>query len=106
MTCNQQPTLYLVEGDRSPPLYVRFTDLNLSNYSEVWARIEFENGTRLSREMTPDGEDVELALLAWEAGDLVRGRHSISFEFLGADNFRMTLPRKWPVILSVRRDLG
>lgn len=49
--------------------------------------------------------DATLGTVQWQSGDLVEGAHTAEFEFVvGSENF--TLPRKYPVELSVRRAVG
>lgn len=64
-------------------------------------------GTSIFTWGTPvDGTgDAELGSVDWQPGDLVEGRATAEIEFTtGADVF--TLPRRFPVDLSVRRAIG
>lgn len=96
----------LVEGDTAPDLPVRFLGMDLSDYSLIEMHVETEKGNRFSRTVTPDGSDTELGTVAWQSGDLVRGRHSAEFEFTQvSDSKKLTIPRRYPVTLNVRKDL-
>jgi hypothetical protein len=96
----------LVEGDTAPDLSVRFKGMDLSNYSLIVMHIKTEKGDRFSRTVTPDGSDPELGTVAWQSGDLVRGRHRAEFEFTQvSDGKKLTIPRRYPVHLNVREDL-
>jgi len=101
----RQIILNLVEGDTAPNLPVRFVGLDLSDYDSIAMKIEKPDGSRYSKPLTPDEEDPELGFITWEPGDLTVGRHRAEFEFL-ADGDRFTLPRRYPILFDVRRDLG
>ena len=104
----RQIILRLVEGDTGPDLPVRFTGLDLRNYSSIVMHIEYENlRKRFSRTVTPDSTDHELGSVAWQQGDLIEGEHKAEFSFVnGLDSKISTLPQKYPIILDVRRDIG
>jgi hypothetical protein len=96
----------LVEGDTAPDLPVRFRGMDLSLYSLIEMHVVTDNGNRFSRTVTPDGSDPELGTVAWQSGDLVRGRHRAEFEFTQlSDGKKLTIPRRYPVHLNVREDL-
>jgi hypothetical protein len=96
----------LVAGDDSPDLPVRFTGLDLADYTSIEMNIELSNGTKFSRTVTPDGTDTELGYVTWTAGDLVFGTHAAEFEFTSTGPVHFTLPRKYPLKLSVRKALN
>ena len=101
-----QITIWLVEEDTGPDLPVRFTGLDLSNYSSIVMNIKFEDCTRLEKTVTPDGSDAELGHVAWSAGDLVEGKHEAEFELTtSAGSKKIRLPRKHTVVLDVRKNL-
>lgn len=103
----RQIILDLVEGDATPELAVRFVGLALGPYNPVKMIVRKDDGTTFERVMIPDVTDEELAFVPWETGDLVEGRHSAEFELTQISNGKkLTLPRKYPLILNVRRDLG
>ena len=103
----RQIVVDLVEGDDAPEWPVRFKDLDLSYYSSITMHVQKEDSEKFSREVIPDGSDSELGWVAWEAGNLTRGRHKAEFEFIRTvDSKRFTLPRGRSVILNVRADLG
>ena len=97
--------IYLVEGDDAPPLQVRFTGLKLSDYTSITMHILYEDGSKISRTVTPDGSDDELGTVTWQVGDLVRGEHWAEFEFVSSEKI-FTLPQRRPIMLKVRADLG
>ena len=104
---SRQIIVDLVEGDDAPELAVRFTGLDLSQYSTIKMLVQKQDDSRFNRDVVPDGSDAELGWVTWEAGDLTKGRHRAEFEFIRTlDSKRFTLPRKSPVILNVREDLG
>lgn len=78
-----------------------------SNTKGVGSSVAIGTGTatRLIWGTPVDGVgDNEVGTVTWQAGDLIAGRHQAEFEFtLGTDTF--TVPRKYPVELSVRKDL-
>ena len=97
----------LVAGDDGPPLSVRFEGLTLSLYSEIKMYVQKDDGSRFSRDVTPDGTDAELGTVTWQAGDLTVGRHKAEFQFTrSADGLKFTVPRRFAITLSVREDLG
>jgi len=96
----------LVEGDTAPDLEVLFLGMDLSLYSPIEMHVETDKSVRFTRTVTPDGTDPELGTVAWQAGDLVRGRHRAEFEFTRiSDSKKFTLPRRYPAYLNVRKDL-
>lgn len=101
-----QITIYLVEEDTGPDLPVRFTGLDLADYSSIVMNIKFANCTRLEKTVTPDGTDSELGHVSWSATDLVEGRHEAEFELTTtAGSKKIRLPRKHTVILDIRKNL-
>ena len=97
---------YLVEGDNAPNLSVRFSGLNLADYSAITMRVALETtNRRFARPVEPDPTDPELGVVEWHDNDLVEGNHRAEFEFEAASGVIFTLPQKYPVILAVRRDL-
>jgi hypothetical protein len=107
MSIPRQIVLDLVEGDDAPDLIVRFLGLDLRNYSQIEMKVEREDAVRFTRTVVPDLADFELGRVPWQPGDLVSGRHTAEFELIQEiDDKRLTLPRKYPIILNVRRDLG
>lgn len=102
-----QITIYLVEEDTGPDLPVRFTGLDLADYSSIVMNIKFADCTRLEKTVTPEGVgDPELGYVSWSATDLVEGRHEAEFELttvVGSKKIR--LPRKHTIILDVRKNL-
>lgn len=97
----------LVAGDNGPPLEVRFEGLSLADYSAIKLKMERSDGTRISRDVTPDGEDVELGSVVWGDNDLILGDHQVEFQFTRTSDAKIfTLPRRYPVLLRVRGDLG
>lgn len=95
----------LVANDTGPDLPVRFVGLDLRDYEFVYAYIRKSNGTRISKLMSKDVHDHEIAFVSWAATDLFPGRHEIEFELITEAGLKTTLPKKWPVILNVRRDI-
>ena len=103
----RQIIYYLVARDEAPDLPVRFTGLDLSNYSSIVMRIQKDTGVRLTKTVTPDGVDAELGSVSWAQGDLTVGEHRAEFEFVQVlDSKNFSLPKKYSVILKVRADLG
>jgi len=103
----RQIIIDLVEGDAAPDLAVRFVGLALGPFNPIKMLVHKEDGTRFERVMIPDPTDEELAFVPWETGDLVEGRHSAEFELTQiSDSKKLTLPRKFAMILNVRKDLG
>jgi hypothetical protein len=102
----RQLILNLVEGDDAPDLQVRFSNLDLNDYTSITMRIQKEDGTKLAKVLSVDPDDIELGYVSWAAGDLTAGDHTAEFEFLQTDTKRFTLPRENPVLMYVRRDLG
>ncbi len=94
----------LVEGD-TDALNVRFTDLVLSDYDSIALNVQRDDGSKFSREVTPDDADDELGTVTWQAGDLVEGDHRAEFEFTSGSVI-FTLPRRYAVELAVRKELG
>ena len=95
----------LVEGDNAPDLAVEFTGLTLSDYDTIYMKVKLDDGTRFARAVTPDAVNAELGSVTWVDGDLIRGKHSVEFEFTaGTDVF--TVPRRYKVELSVRSDIS
>ena len=106
MAVARQKIVYLVTDDTGPDLPVRFEGLDLSDYSPITMEIKYADDTTLSRTVTPDGSDAELGHVAWQAGDLVEGRHEAEFQLTQtADSKVLTLPRRFTVILEIRNDL-
>lgn len=98
---------YMVARDEAPDLQVRFDGLDLSEYSQIKMRIQKESGIRLTKTVTPDGVDPELGFVSWVQGDLTVGDHKAEFEFTqSGDGKNFTMPKKFPVLLKVRADLG
>ena len=107
MAVARQKIVYLVADDTGPALPVRFEGLDLSEYSPITMEIKYDDGTTLSRTVTPDGTDAELGHVTWETGDLIVGRHEAEFELTQtADSKVLTLPRRFTVILEIREDLN
>jgi len=103
----RQVVVDLVASDNAPDLIVRFSGLDLANYSAIDMKIQFEDSTKLSKSVTPDSTDEELGTVAWSAGDLVEGRHKAEFKFTRVSDSKVfRLPQKYPVILNVRRNIG
>jgi hypothetical protein len=101
----RQIIIDLVEGDAAPDLAVRFVGLALGPFSPIVFKVQKEDGTRFERTMIPDLTDEELAYVPWQNGDLVEGRHKAEIELTQvSDSKKLTLPRKYPIILNVRRD--
>lgn len=96
----------LVEGDTAPDLRVRFSGLDLSQFSKIEMHIKKASGDSITRTVTPDPIDPELATVTWQATDLVRGRALAEFEFTRLTGGRFTLPQRSPVVLDIRGDLG
>lgn len=101
----RQIIIDLVEGDTSPPLRVRFSGLNLTQYSRIDFHMRRPNGSRITRSAVVDALDLELCSVSWQAGDLVRGRTLAEFEFFPLTGGRFTLPQGLPIYLDVRGDL-
>ena len=108
MSIPRQIVINLVEGDDAPDLQVRFDGLDLDDYSSITMRIVRADQRKIARVATPVGvSDSELATVAWEPGDLIAGTHRAEFELIQvSDEKRLTLPRKFPILLNVRKDLG
>ena len=104
----RQIVIDLVEGDNAPDLQVRFDGLDLDDYTSITLRVARQDNRKFSRAATPVGpSDIELATVAWQAGDLIEGQHKAEFELIQkSDSKRFTLPRKYPILLNVRKDLG
>jgi hypothetical protein len=97
----------LVAGDDGPPLPVRFEGLDLADFSSVKIYVERDDGTRFSRDVTPDLSDEELGFVDWHEGDLTEGQHKAEFKLISvADGYTLTLPRRYSMTLSVRVELG
>jgi hypothetical protein len=93
----------LVQADEAPDLGVRFPNFVLSSYTTITMEIRRAiTGDVITRTVTPDGTDDELGTVTWQTGDLEVGDSEAEFEFTtGGKTFR--LPRKFPVILRVRK---
>jgi len=109
MVQTRQIIYNLVAVDDAPKLDVRFTGLDLANYTTVEMHMKNEvTGTAVTKTVTPVGaSDSELGQITWGATDLIAGRHVVEFEFTptgGSPSFR--LPRKYTVILDVRPNIG
>lgn len=105
MTVSRQSIVYLVEGDYGTGLRLRFDGMDLNLYDSVTLIVSREDGTRFRRSLEVDLLDPEAAIVIWQAGDLVAGRHQGEFEFIGPGDQRFTLPAKYTVIFEVRKDL-
>jgi len=103
---SRQLILNVVEGDDAPDLQVRFDGLDLNDYTSITMRVEKDDGTRFAQVLSIDPTDPELGYVTWSPGNLTLGNHKAEFEFIQTDSKRFTLPRKFPVLLNVRRDLG
>ena len=103
-----QKIVYLVASDEAPKLDVRFTDRDLADFSSVIMRIEYEDGSRASKVVTAVGvSDPELGQVDWDSGDLIAGEHRAEFELIQSDDGKkLTLPKRFSVILKIREDLG
>ncbi len=107
MAVPRQIIVDLVATDQAPDLAVRFDGLDLANYSTIDMKIQYEDGSKKSKTVTPDGTDEELGTVAWASGDLVEGRHQAEFKLVQtADSKPVRLPQKYPVILNVRKNIG
>jgi len=96
----------MVDSDTAPELHVRFQGLDLGDYSEIKMNVLKSSGIRYRRDVVPDPSDPELGIVTWISGDLVKGRHEAEFQLTRTDGKVLTLPRKHPVILNVRGELG
>ena len=68
-------------------------------------RVRRDDATRFARVVTQVGaSDAELGTVTWVAGDLTGGRHTAEFEF-DLSGKKATLPKRFPVILEVRKDI-
>lgn len=105
MTIARQSIVYLVEGDYGTGLRLRFDGMDLTSYDSIDLIISREDGVRFRRPLEIDLEDPEAAIVVWQSGDLVAGRHQGEFEFIGPGDQRFTLPAKYTVIFEVRKDL-
>jgi len=107
MTFPRQIVVDLVEGDDAPDLIVRFVGLDMANYSKIELLMERSDKARIRRLMEADPEDAEVARVPWMVGDLIEGQHLAEFELTQIlDDKKFTLPRKFPMRINVRRDLG
>lgn len=104
----RQKIVYLVNNDSAPKLDVRFEGRDLSDYSSITMKIQYEDGSRISKIVTPIGaSDPELGQVSWSEGNIFAGEHIAEFELIQvSDGKRLTLPKRFPVILKVRVDNG
>lgn len=98
---------YLVEGD-DEPMTVRFTGLDLADYSAINMHIYKDTAERVTRAVTPIGvTDPEAGTVAWQTGDLTRGVHVAEFELTDSvSSKKITLPQRYLVNLIVRPDIA
>jgi hypothetical protein len=97
----EQQIVYLVAKDTAPDLEIRFDGLDLSDYTTLQMLIRYDTGARLAKTITPDGTDDELGTVTWSSGDLIIGVHKAEFAL-----DTNTLPKRFPVLLKIRKDLG
>ncbi|NIQ90999.1 MAG: hypothetical protein GWN93_19145 [Deltaproteobacteria bacterium] len=99
---NRRLSLYLVEGDETPDVAVKFDGLVLSDYDGgIVARVRLQGGGVLTGTVTPRGAaEEEWADLSWDS-DLPSGEHLLEFQLTESSKV-WTLPSRYPVLLRVR----
>jgi len=106
MPVPRQIIVDLVENDTLPDLTLRFLGLDLGDYSTIEMHVDRFNGADITRTVVPDGSDPEVGRVTWQAGDLRQGRNYAEIEFTDSGGKKMTLPRRFRMILDVRREIA
>jgi hypothetical protein len=105
-TMPRQTLVDLVARDTAEML-IRFPGFDLTTFASVTCNLVKPDGSRFSRPVTVNTMDHEQGWVAWEPGDLaVKGRYQAEFEFVRTDGKRFTVPKRYPLWLDVRGDLG
>ncbi len=101
-----QKIIDLVAGDTGRT-YFRFLGLDLTTYTVIGLHVKRQDGTTFTKEVEPEGASApERGYVTWQAGDLTPGRHEAEVEFNPGADAHETLPKRYPMILNVRPELG